>query len=137
MELRPVRLAAHVSDAWNEICWKQDAEFLDLVSKLIKVPVLELRSKILLPLTKQQVAVVTEPAESYWEKVQCPAMIKEESCWKQCKNVRTLGGGRCLLHKHSIMNETLKWRTDALFTRNELFEHCVEEGEDVWKPRSV
>ena len=43
MESRPLRLAAHVSEAWNEICWKQDAEFLDLVSKLIKVPVLELR----------------------------------------------------------------------------------------------
>ena len=100
MEKKNLRLPAFLIDSLDEACWEQDMMFITELSKLIDIPIMELRKTLLLDETKQSVCVALDEKTKYLESVQCPALIKQDNgSFVQCSNFRICFEKKCSVHK--------------------------------------
>lgn len=145
MEKKPLRLPAHLIDAFSEVCWEQDMLFISELSKLIDVPTSELRKTLLLADSKQSVCIATEDKTKYLDDIQCPAMIKQEDgSFLRCSGYRICFEKRCTLHKISVSNTNLKWITDPIFSNGDYVKvicdgltiYCLKSMEHKYKKSS-
>ena len=142
MEKRPLRLPAHLVDAFSEVCWEQDMLFISELSKLIDVPITELRKTLLLADSKQSVCIATEDKTKYLDDIQCPAMMKQEDgSYLRCTGYRICFEKKCSLHKISVSSSNLKWISDPIFSNGEYVKvindgctiYCLKSMEEKYK----
>ncbi len=137
MEKKPLRLPAHLIEAFSDACWEQDMLFLSELSKLIDIPVSEMRKTLLMADTKQNVCVATEDKIKYLHDIQCPAMLKQEDgSYLRCSGYRICFEKKCSLHKTSISSSNLKWISDPIFSNGE-YVKFVKDGTTIFCPKSL
>jgi len=90
------RIPALLWESLQDLCFKQDRQFVQDVSRIIGVPVDDIRKRVLgVRGTKTAVLVEEGP---YWAKKQCCGMVHEDVFWKRCGFVSE-ANGFCWTHQ--------------------------------------
>lgn len=127
MSIKPLRLAAFTTEAFDEACWEHDMAFITDLSKIINVPIAELRKTLLVDGSKQSVHIATKEKEEWLHDIQCPAMIKQEDeSFIRCDNYRFCFEKKCSTHKSCVSNDKLKWITDPIFNNSDYVKTIID-----------
>ena len=119
------RIPAALLESLQEVCYRQDVQFLQEVSKLIGVPVSELKQRVIGKNTGFPTAVLTEEGP-WWEGTQCIAMEKKGSLWFRCSSYAD-SGSQCWLHRRPMFTYN-----DPMFTVLPQYTPARIEGRIVW-----
>jgi hypothetical protein len=128
------RIPAFLWNSLQEICYRQDIRFIADVSKLIGVPAVELKKKILgvrgIPTT---IAVERGP---WWSETQCPIMERGNgNMWRRCGNYCE-SHGQCWAHRHYKSSHTTRRFDDPYFSALPKRRPIRYNGEIVWVSES-
>ncbi len=89
------RIPAFLWESLQDVMYQHDYEFLKIVSMAIRVPVAELKHK-LLGSRGQMTAVTVSDTLAWWEKELCPVYLRsDKGVWKPCGNYRQAHGYCC------------------------------------------
>lgn len=137
MEHKTLRLPAFLKDSLSNACWEHDMMFITELSRLIDVPIVELRKTLLMEESKQTVCIATEEKETFLDDIQCPAMLKQEDgSYTRCGNYRMCFEKKCSVHKTCVSNANLKWISDTMFNDGTYVKN-VKDGETNYTLKSV
>ena len=119
------RIPAALLESLQEVCYRQDVQFLREVSKLIGVPVAELKQRILGKNTGFPTTMLVEEGP-WWEGTQCIAMEQKGSLWFRCSSYAE-SGSQCWMHRRPMMTYN-----DPMFTTLPQYTPARIEGRVVW-----
>jgi hypothetical protein len=107
------RIPAVLWDSLQEICYRQDIRFIADVSKLIGVPALELKKRIL-GVRGQPTAIAVERGP-WWSESQCPIMDRGSgNMWRRCGEYCE-SHGHCWKHRSFKVSHTTRRFDDPYF----------------------
>jgi len=107
------RIPACLWESLQEICYRQDIRFLADVSKIIGIPAIELKKRIL-GVRGIPTAVSVERGP-WWAETQCPVMEKEPgNMWRRCGSYCE-SSGHCWTHRHFRVSSTIRRYDDPYF----------------------
>lgn len=131
MEKKPLLLPAFLTDSLADACWEHDMMFITELSKLIDIPIDELRKTLLMSERKQSVCIAVDEKTKWFDDIQCPALIKQDDeSFVRCSNFRICFNKKCSVHKICVSNENLKWISDTMFSEDSSkYVKIVEDGE--------
>lgn len=94
----PARLPAALWESLQEICWRQDAKFLEDISRITGISAAEIKKKILG--VRGAVCTVVSTTGPWWEGTTCPIMMPcAGDMWRRCTSVCE-SNGFCSEHKN-------------------------------------
>ena len=106
------RLPAALWESIQDVCYRLDVKFVEDVSRILGIPALELKRRVLgvrgIP------TVITVESGAWWTTEQCPVMEKYGSVWRRCCS-RIEPAGYCWAHKHFKQGPTRKCFDDEIF----------------------
>ena len=93
----PTRLPAALWESLQEICWRQDNKFLEDAARILNIPTLEIKRRVLG--TRGVVSAVVSTNRSWYEGSCCPIMIPcPGEMWRRCSEPAE-SNGYCWAHK--------------------------------------
>ena len=131
MEKKTLLLPEFLTDSLADACWEHDMMFINELSKLIDIPIDELRKTLLMSERKQSVCIVAEERTKWFDDIQCPALMKQDDeSFVRCSNFRVCFDKKCSVHKICVSNEKLKWINDSMFSDDSSeYVKVVKDGE--------
>ncbi len=131
MDKKPLLLPAFLTDSLADACWEHDMMFITELSKLIDIPIDELRKTLLLSERKQSVCFAIEERTKWFDDIQCPALMKQDDgSYVRCSGFRICFEKKCSIHKTSVSSEKLKWISDTMFNEDSSeYVKIVKDGE--------
>jgi hypothetical protein len=131
MEKKPLLLPAFLTDSLADACWEHDMMFITELSKLIDIPIDDLRKTLLMSERKQSVCIAVDEKTKRFDDIQCPALIKhDDDSFVRCSGFRICFEKKCSVHKTSVSSEKLKWISDTMFSHSSSeYVKIVEDGE--------
>lgn len=107
------RIPACLWESLQEICYRQDIRFISDVSKILGIPAIELKKKIL-GVRGMPTAVVVDRGP-WWTETQCPIMEKQPgNMWRRCGSYCE-ASGYCWTHRHFRVSHTTRRHDDPYF----------------------
>jgi hypothetical protein len=131
MEKKSLLLPAFLTDSLADACWEHDMMFISELSKLIDIPIDELRKTLLMSERKQSVCIAVDEKTKWFDDIQCPALIKQDDdSFVRCSGFRICFEKKCSVHKTSVSNTNLKWISDTMFSEDTSeYVKIVKDGE--------
>jgi hypothetical protein len=94
------RIPAVLWDSLQDVCFRHDLKFLQDVSRIIQVPVADLKRRILG--TRGMPTAVSVESGPWWVTTQCPIMLLVgDSMWRRCGSYCE-ANGTCWAHRTSM-----------------------------------
>jgi hypothetical protein len=119
------RIPAALLESLQEVCYRQDVQFLQEVSRVIGVPVADLKKRIIGINTGFPTTVLVEEGP-WWEGTQCVAMEKNGSLWARCGSYAD-SGNQCWTHRRPM-----RLYNDPWFASLPEYKPARIEGRAVW-----
>jgi hypothetical protein len=108
------RIPACLWESLQEICYRQDVRFISDVSKILGIPAIELKKRILG--VRGMPTAVTVERGPWWAETQCPIMDKHAgNMWRRCGSYCE-SSGYCWAHRHFRVSYTTRRYDDPYFT---------------------
>ena len=89
-------IPAGLWDSLQDVCFRHDTRFVQDVSRILGIPALEIKRKVLG--TRGVPTVVPEAAGPWWMDGACPMMERVGYLWRRCGHPQEAHGA-CWLHK--------------------------------------
>ncbi len=99
METTVQRIPAALWESLQELCARQDQQFLQEVSRVLAIPVSELKRRVLG--TRGVATTVIVQSSPWWYGSQCAAMEKKGALWMRC-GATADADGQCRAHRRNI-----------------------------------
>ena len=118
------RIPALLWEALEAACFEKDKEFVREVSRLLGVPALEMKRRIL-GVSGMPTMVLTEEGP-WWQGSQCAAMDLTGSLWTRC-GFPAEADGQCWNHRRHVRRYD-----DPMFATLPVYKPARLEGKPVW-----
>ena len=105
-------LPAGLWDCLQSICWNHDNQFIKDVSRIIRVPVSDLKKRVFGPRGTLTTIVTTD--DPWWTHNSCPVVEKRGNMWIRCNGVIN-SCGTCFEHLNTIHNPQTKYFDNIMF----------------------
>ena len=122
----PTRVPAGLWDSLQEICWRQDVRFMEDAARILGVPAVEIKRRLLG--TRGVLCGVVSTDGAAYDGTQCPIMVLHPGeRWARCSEAAEVNGF-CWLHRKGKGQ-----RFDSCFFEGFEKRHPFRfEGEIVW-----
>ena len=130
MNTLQTRIPCFLWESLQDVMYQQDYEFLQEVSKLVRVPLHELKRTILGTRgTLTTISVAKQ--EDWWDKQMCPMMVRNSyGLWKPCGQYRE-AHGTCCNHRNPT-SPFVRHKDDKYFQSLPKRNPLKWAGEIVW-----
>lgn len=123
------RCPAELWDTLQDVCYRNDAQFLQDVSRVIDIPLLDLKRAVFGVRGKDTTVLVEHGP--WWEGVQCSVMERSGSLWNRCGGYSE-SNGHCYAHRHAHYSDSIRPYDDTYFTLLRKVRPVNLEGAIVW-----
>lgn len=124
--ITPTRIPAALWDSLQEICWRHDNKFLDDASRILGIPAIEVKRRVLG--VRGAVSAVVSSTGPWYEGTLCAKMVLcPGEMWRRCSETAEQNG-YCWQHKRGVPNHFTNTYFESLPKR---YPYKLD-GEIVW-----
>jgi hypothetical protein len=129
VESETQRIPALLWESLQEVCVRQDQKFLSDVSRILGVPAIELRKRVLG--TRGVATTVLVEHGPWWSGLQCHIVERKESLWTRCSN-HCMSGTTCMKHKDVRNGWNIRRYDDPYFAEMKQRKPVRVDGAVYW-----